>query len=226
MGDASNTFGWASAGEQSLAAPHLEYMRKNRWLIEFSGLPTGLTSVYNDASMVLRVNCFHATRPELEFENTVVHRINGQVNLAGKPSYKDVGIQFYDSLRLAGLSDASGQPGAADVTSCSDIIEAWRELIYQPNRGDAFGAVANYKAVAFLHMLQPVDLAPTAPDSEPTFDEPQATDSIVQSWMLQGLFPSVIKYGEVDWKESDVQVVDVTFKVDRYFRVAAGARGG
>ncbi len=221
MGDANNTFGWASMGEQSLVAPHLEYMRKNRWMVEFAGLPAGLTAVYPDAAVVLRSTCYQASRPDLEFEDTVVHRINGQVNLPGKPKYQPVSMTFYDSLKMA-----PQVVGAAGLSSSSEILEGWRELMYQPNRGDAFGAVANLKGVAFLHMLQPIDLAPTGSDTEPLFDEPAATDAIAQTWMLQGMFPGSFKFGEVNWGESDVATVEVSFKVDRYFRVKAGTRGG
>jgi hypothetical protein len=224
MGDATNTFGWASGGEQSLVAPHLEYQRKNRWMIEFAGLPVGLVSAYPSAPVVLRINCSTASRPEREFEDTVVHRINGQVNLAGKPKVSPVEISFYDSLRLRHIDPDT--PGAANISSPSDVIEAWSELIWQPNRGDAFGAAANYKGVAFLHMLEPIDLTPTPDDQNPVFDEPAATDAITQSWMMQGIYPKSIKYGEVAYESSDVAMVNVTFSVDRYFRVKAGTRGG
>jgi len=220
MADASQTFGWLSDAAQPLVAPHLEYQRKNRWILEFRQLPAGMDSVIN-AGKTLRINCHKAARPDINFEETKVDRINGTVNLAGKPKFADLSVSFYDSIGYANIAfDDTGL--ANEQTAVSDVLESWRELIYQPNAGDAFGAVNNYKGLAFLHMLSPVDLNPQNNGLGPTsFVAGDAGSAIMQSWVYQGIFPDKLTYGEVDYSGSEVLEVGVTFKYDRGYRVAA-----
>ena len=211
------SFGWAAA-EQNLVTPHLEYLRKNRWILDFAGLPTRLNTSAADAAMSLRLNCSKAARPKISFEDTEVKRLNGSVYLAGKPKFEMLAVTFYDSI-----TDDPGDGEAQGVPSASDIIEQWRELIYQPNAGDAYGAVGNYKGFAYLHMLGPVPLTADPLGEAVTFGVQGGADpatAIVQSWIYQGLYPQSIEYGETDYGSSDVQEVTVQFRYDRAFRVA------
>lgn len=215
--DVNSTFGW-HAGEQALVAPHMEYMRKNRWVMDFAGLPVGLSS---NAAMSLRLNCSKASRPKISFEETEVKRINGSIYLAGKPKFEALEITFYDSLKFT-KDTTVGMDNT--VPTASDVIEQWRELIYQPNKGDAFGSVGNYKGFAYLHMLAPVVMQPTAEDANVNLVDFNTTDdAIAQSWLYQGLFPQNIQYGDVDYGASDVQEITVTFRYDRALRVGKKA---
>ncbi len=207
----NNIFGWMAGDSTQLVAPHMEYMRKNRWVMDFAGLPKGLSA---NAAMSLRLNCSKASRPKISFEETEVKRLNGSIYLAGKPKYETLEITFYDSLRFP----ADGKLDNS-VPTASDVMEQWRELIYQPNKGDAFGSVGNYKGYAYLHMLSPVLLQPTAEDSDVEFTANSADDAIAQSWLYQGLFPQNIQFGDVDYGASDVQEISVTFRYDRALRI-------
>ena len=217
---ANDTFGWASS-EQSLVAPHMEYMRKNRWILDFAGLPVGLSNAYaGNAAMSLRVNCSKAARPKITFEDTEVKRLNGSIYLAGKPKFETMTVSFYDALKMRSANGAQAAEGLdTSAPSTSDILEGWRELIYQPNRGDAFGSAANYKGFAYLHMLEPMLLESVADDTDPDFTVADPGASITQSWLIQGVFPQAIDYGELDYGSSDVQEVSVTLRYDRAYRV-------
>jgi hypothetical protein len=220
----NNTFGWMAGDANALVAPHMEYLRKNRWIMDFAGMPQGLVSAAANAAMSLRLNCSKAERPKIQFEEAEVKRLNGSIYLAGKPKYEPLNITFYDSIKTADNSLAApGSVMAEGIPTVSDVMEQWRELIYQPNRGDAFGSVGNYKGFAYLHMLGPVVIAPTASDEDPTFDmsDPSPDSAIIQSWLFQGLFPQNIQYGEVDYGSNDVQEITVTFRYDRALRVKA-----
>jgi hypothetical protein len=207
-----NTFGWASGNYDALVAPHLEYMRKNRWILTF-GLPVGLTK---GEAASLRLNCTKASRPQIEFEETEVKRLNGSVFLAGKPKFSEMSCSFYDSLKLRG----GGLTIPDEAPSTSGVLERWRELIYQPNKGDAFGSAANYKGIAYLDMLEPMNLTPSSDDTGPTDFAPEpASSHVTQSWLIQGIFPRSIKYGDVDYSSSDVMEIEVGFRYDRAYRV-------
>lgn len=214
----NNSFGWM-AGKTNLVTPHMEYLRKNRWVMDFAGLPQGLINASVNAALSLRLNCFKAGRPKISFEETVVNRINGSIYLAGKPKYETLSISFYDSVR---------QPGSvelASVPTASDVMEQWRELIYQPNKGDAMGSVVNYKGFAYLHMLAPSTIIATPEGEDPDFSNDDTeisaeNGSIAQSWLYQGLFPQNIEFGEGDYGSSEVAEITVTFRYDRAMRVA------
>ena len=214
MADAEHTFGWASGTADALVQPHFEYMRKNRWILEFARLPGSLGG--GDSGMVLRINCSKARRPKISFEETKVERINGRVYLAGKPTFDTMAVSFYDNL-----NPSFSVPGLQVSSSVSDIMENWREQIYQPNMGDAFGSVANYKGFARLHMLEPVSPLDGSGDNAEGMNLTAADvgSSITQTWIYQGIFPLDIDYGELDYGSSDVQEVNVTFRFDRAYRV-------
>lgn len=214
MGDSNNTFGWAAQADNGLNSPHAEYMRKNRWVIEFN-LPAALQADPR-VRTALRLNLSTAARPNISFEETEVHRINGKNYLAGKPEFEAMTVSFYDNLPI-GIGD---EPGF----SSSAIMEAWRQLIYQPTKGDAFGSVANYKASARLAMLGPVDLAMNLAGEQGQGSDPIETDAAkLQEWAIVGMFPQAINYGELDYSSSEVQMVEVTFRYDRAWMVQPGA---
>ena len=213
----SNSFGWLQNGGQRLVAPQLEYFRQNRWILEFAGLPDALSS---DSTLgeSLRLNCFKAKRPSIEFEDTKVERINGTNYLPGKPKVEPLVVSFYDSLPTFG-ADSNINPSA--LPAPSEVMEQWRELMWQPTAGDAFGSIGNFSAYAYLHMLAPILLTP---NDGSTFDasgaQADASQAIVQSWLYTGLFPQKIDYGEGNYAESGAMEVGVTFRYQRCSRVA------
>jgi hypothetical protein len=222
MADVNTTFGWLSSVDDPLVNPSYEYFRKNRWIMDFAGLPAGINGA--DKKQALRLNCKTAGRPERSFAETKVERINGTINLAGKPEFGDLTVIFYDNLGGGIVKDedpVSGGEGSGSAFCVSDIIEQWSELIYQPNKGDAFGSASNYKAFAKLHLLRPQTLTPNDGGVD-DFTALEANNSIEQTWVYQGLYPKNIKYGELDYSSSDVIEVNVTFKYDRAFRIKSG----
>ena len=199
-----NTFGWV-INEQSVIAPQLEYMRKNRWVLEIL-MPTSFASSPDETSpesVGLRINCSTAARPSISFEDTEVHRINGRVYLAGKPTYDPMTVTFYDSMPI----------GNVGIETPSMVLERWRRQIYAPEKGDAFGAVVAYKAVARLVMLSPNQQIPD--DSQ--IDSLEYQESNFQDWLIYGMYPQAINYSDLDYSNSEVQLVEVTFRYDRAF---------
>lgn len=217
MADQDLAFGWAAQAGNALVAPHMEYHRKNRWVLEFTGLPAGLASI-NGADVTLRLNLYSAARPSMNFDETMVHRINGEVALPGKPHFDPLQVSFYDNVPTARAPAAEGNGMDDSAVSVSGIMEAWRQLMYQPTLGDAFGAVPNFKGQAFLHMLGPSALEPQRTDGRETSTEGgDWTANIAQTWTYIGMFPQQITYGDLSYDSSDVQMVDVTFRYDRAF---------
>jgi hypothetical protein len=218
MPDDTKTFGWAAA-DQNLVTPHMEYMRKNRWILEFT-LPAGLAAAMNNPAASLRLNCSKAARPNISFEDTEVKRLNGSIYLPGKPKYEPLQVSFYDSIQMRSAGGADASQGLdTSMPSTSDVMEGWRELMYQPNKGDAFGSAANCKGLAYLHMLEPMLLESYNEDGDVDFAAENAGQGITQTWLIQGIFPQKIEYGDLDYGSSDVQEISVSFRYDRAFRI-------
>jgi hypothetical protein len=210
----TRSFGWASYDANALVNPHLEYYRKNRWILDFGGLPAAINS--QGEKVILRINAKTANRPKKSFEDTKVERINGTVKMPGKPVFDDLSVVFYDAIKLKGDTRNNNIPDF----STSDVIERWIELIHQPSAGDAYGALANFKGWAHLHMLEPVVLAPGDEEGGPGQEEPlDPTTAISQTWLYQGIYPKSVEYGALDYSGSDVMEVTVNFSVDRAYRV-------
>lgn len=219
MADENNTFGWASDGDSAIVTPHFEYHRKNRWVLEFL-LPTGVIRAVEGAADALRLNCYSAARPSKNYDETTVHRINGEVHMPGKPHYEPMTVSFYDSVAQGVVPG-----GVSGASSTSAVLEAWNQLIYQPSSGDAFGSIPNLKGLARLHMLLPQDIAPGQDGIES--GQPLAwQDSIAQSWAIIGCFPQNVNYGDLSYDNSEVQMVEVTLRYDRAFLVAPAALAG
>lgn len=207
MADNDNVFGWASDADSTLVQPHFEYHRKNRWVLRMT-LPGGLT---DDESTQLRLNCHSASRPNMNFDDVTVHRINGEVFLPGKGHYEPLSVSFYDALSVGQRISPSG------------ILEKWRQLIWQPENGDAFGAVTDLKGLANLEILGPSVMTPGTPP-EPIADPDQidAVGAVNQRWLFQGLYPQTINYGDLTYENAEVQTVEVTFRYDRAY-IKAGS---
>lgn len=222
---ADDTFGWVASANQGLVAPHAEYFRKNRWVLEI-GLPEQIADAVGggDGPTVLRLHCSTASRPQIEFEESEVHRINGRVYLAGKPSFQPLSVNFYDNLPFNQLEEDPGAAGQDTLQhSVSQVMEAWRQAIYQPTAGDAFGSVPRYKSAALLRLLAPQPIEPQTDGYEPENGDGRAySASVAQSWAYVGLYPTNINYGDLDYSSSDVQSVEVSFRYDRAYMVPPG----
>lgn len=208
MADNDNVFGWAS-DDSATVQPHFEYHRKNRWVLRMA-LPDGLNEV--DATQ-LRLNCYSASRPNMNFDDVTVHRINGEVFLPGKGHYEPLSVSFYDALSVDQRISPSG------------ILEKWRQLIWQPESGDAFGAVTNLKGLANLEILGPSAMTPggpAEPEPDATPDKVNEGGAINQRWLFQGLYPQTINYGDLTYENAEVQTVEVTFRYDRAY-IKAGS---
>lgn len=88
-----------------------------------------------------------------------------------------------------------------------DIAQAladWRKTVYNPQTGQIFFA-ANYKVMGDLILLDPTG----------------AGDRV---WKVEGLWPSQVSFGSIDYTQNDIVRLQVTIAFDRAYR--AGGRGG
>lgn len=112
----------------------LEPLRQNRWIMQFQSIPGG-----GDASKLAFV-AKSANAPAMSFAPQESHRLNEKYKIAGKPSWNDITMTFYDYIRGA---DSAG-----------DIMYNWMQRIYNPITGQMFFK-KQYSTTATLAMLDP-----------------------------------------------------------------------
>ncbi len=113
-----------------------EPMRKNRWIMTFT-LPTDVAGYGEKLSFAAHT----ANRPQITFEETESHRQNERFYVAGKPTWNEITMNFYDFI--------DGEKSA------SHIMWLWSTMVYNPLNG-AMGYKKNYSSVGTLALLDPV----------------------------------------------------------------------
>lgn len=153
-----------TSNKSSLAEP----FRKNRWIIQFS-FPTAFTFSNGDADVDDLAFCAHTTTlPTLSFNPTENHRLNEKFRHAGKPSWNDLSMSFYDYIATdAERTTTTGQVG--------QILYNWAKQVYNPATGE-MGYKADYAANAALAQLDPAG-------------------AIVRTWNLFYIWPMNVDFG-------------------------------
>lgn len=112
----------------------LEPIRKNRWVVQFKSIPGG-----GDRDSLAFVA--HTTNaPTLTYGQTEYGRINEKFYNAGKPTWNELSIGFYDFIQGS--------------NSAASIIDNWSRSIYNPITGQMFFK-KQYSTSATLAQLDP-----------------------------------------------------------------------
>lgn len=77
----------------------------------------------------------------------------------------------------------------------SGIIAAWRKMVFDPETG-AVGYASKYKKTANVTLYSP-------------------DFSVERVWLIKGLWPQNVVYGQIDYATSDVVNVECTMRYDR-----------
>ena len=112
----------------------LEPIRKNRWVITFTSIP-GSTET-DELSFAAHT----AAQPQFTFTAGEHHRINERVYTAGKITYNQIPISFYDFIR--------------GDKSAGEILYNWANTIYNPITGQ-MSFKSQYSTSATLALLDP-----------------------------------------------------------------------
>lgn len=164
-----------------------EPFRGHRWIIQFS-FPSTFTA-FGSGDISTRVDdlafCAHtSTVPSISFNNTEMHRLNEKFKSAGKPSFNDLSMSFYDFISKDGtIAPSSGENQAGR------ILYNWSKAIYDPNTGE-MGYKVEYAANAALAQLDP-------------------RGNIVRTWNIFYIWPISVEFGGGLSYESD-SPLDVT----------------
>jgi hypothetical protein len=115
----------------------LEPLRKNRWVMSFTSVPPGTIQLAQDR---LTFCALSATKPQMTFNAVEQHRLNEKFWVAGKITWNDMAMTFYDFIQ--------------GENTVSNILYNWATTIYNPITGQMFFKT-QYMTSATLAMLDP-----------------------------------------------------------------------
>lgn len=117
--------------------PIMESLRKNRWLMQFNKIPGLATQGANESLSFVATS---AVAPTLSFEQKEYHRLNEKFYTAGKPSWNELPMTFYDFI--------------SGTSSAAHILYKWSTKIYDPLTG-AMSYKREYATTGTLAQLDP-----------------------------------------------------------------------
>lgn len=130
-----------------------------------------------------------ATRPSFKYEEAIMHHDQEQAHFAGKQSWEPCQMAWYDAEQ------------SPDV---SDQIAKWLQTVTTGGLGEGGGQVSvavpsDYKKEANLTM--------TNGAGQPT-----------ERWAMKGVWPMTVNWGDLDYTNTEIQLIEVTMRFDRAIR--------
>lgn len=130
-----------------------------------------------------------AQRPNFKYEEAIMHHDQEQAYFAGKQSWEPINLAWYDAEQSPNVSEA---------------IFNWVTTVTTGGLGQGGGAVTvaaprDYKKEAKLEM--------TDGRGEPN-----------ESWTMKGCWPAQTNWQDLDYTNTEIQLVEVTMRYDRATR--------
>ena len=177
-----------------IGAERLVYKRQFRWAMYLTN--TDGSAFDGDSRMwYLRM----ANRPTLTVEETEINHLHEKHWISGKPSWDTISMTIYDVKYVDTINSAA---------SASELaIHGWLNRVWQFGDPGAFGQTgyapfdmgdhdAQYKLNLTIKML----------------DGHGAT---METWWLQGCWPTNVNWGSLDYSSSETADVETTVRFDR-----------
>lgn len=103
------------------------------------------------------------------------------------------------TITVAGKANANGSGSLVirDLVQqdMEQVIDEWRATVYNKDT-DGIGFAADYKKSAYVTQY--------APDG-----------TLVRVWVLEGVWPSAVNYGNVSYESPGVKTIDITLQYDK-----------
>jgi hypothetical protein len=161
----------------------MEPYRKNRWIMQFTDIPGA-----GGTSETLAFCAHTCTRPTQTYNVTEYQRLNERFYVAGKVTWSELSMSFFDFMNGATTGAGSAQ------SSASELLWLWSNKIYNPVTGQ-MGFKKDYATSGTLAMLDP-------------------QGGIVQTWNLFYVWPFTINWGELTADDDGLCEVQATFRYD------------
>ncbi len=172
----------ASATSQGLLMPKLTY--RFRISLENFGVSTPTTE--------LTKQVMNADRPSADFDDIVLDVYNSRINLAGKPTWKEINISIRD--------DATGQ--------VQKLVGEQMQKQFDFYEQSSAASGIDYKFTTRIEMLDGGNGA--------------NLPVVLETWELYGCYVKSVNYGKLDYKESAALQIDLTLKFDNALQTPQG----
>ena len=158
----------------------MEPFRKNRWVMQFTDVPGKTGTEADELAFVAHT----ANRPTMTFGQAEYHRLNEKFYVAGKPTWSELNVAFFDFMK----KDSS------PTASASDILWSWMTEVYDPVTGE-MGFKKDYTTSGTLALLDP-------------------SGGVEQVWNLFYCWPATLTWGDLSAEDEGLVDVSVTFRYD------------
>ena len=120
-------------------SPEMEPIKKNRWLVQFNKIPSVDSDDIGKGDSLSFV-AVSAVAPAIVYNASEYHRLNERFYTAGKPTWSELPMTFYDFI--------------SGADSAGDILYKWATKIYDPLTG-AMSFKKDYAVTGTLAQLDP-----------------------------------------------------------------------
>jgi len=129
-----------------------------------------------------------ASRPQFKYEEAVMHHDQEQAYFAGKQSWEPITLTFYD---------------AEQDPNVSEQMHKWITTVTTSGLGGS----------------GPVTVAvPSAYKKEASLTMTKGDGSVSERWTLKGVWPQQTNWQDLDYTNTEIQLVEVTMRFDRAIR--------
>jgi hypothetical protein len=127
-----------------------------------------------------------ASRPNFKYEEAIMHHDQEQAYFAGKQSWEPITLSWYD---------------AEQNPDVSKQLHNWIVTVTTGGLGAGGGAVT----VA----------VPSAYKKEAKLSMTNGAGAPTETWTLKGVWPQQTNWGDLDYTNTEIQLVEVTMRFDR-----------
>lgn len=198
-------WGYDSTAIDPVISPVMK--RKFRWFFSIENITSKSTRA---------LPCIRAARPKLQFKEMIAEHLNETIYYPAKPDWAPIQITLYDRCI------DQENPIFTWLRNIYDVKPSFiNEQIYAKGcREDP--DVFSYSCSS---CNTGNDCAPWSPAIDPLSFKPCACldlydgcGKVIESWVLEQVWPQNVDFGELDMSNSEVVTVDVTLKYDRAFQ--------
>jgi hypothetical protein len=164
---------------------------KNKWRVTFQDMGR-LVAGTNSRNLTMQATT--VSRPQLEFEEVMLHRYNSTAYVAGKHTWSPMNLTVEDDLTGLSSKVIKGQ------------LETQQRLVGVDLDGRWLNTAATGSDYKFGVKLEQLD----------------GDEGVVETWILEGVFIQAADFGDLDYSASEAATITLTLRFDHARSVDAG----
>lgn len=164
---------------------------KNKWRITFQDMGRLVTGT-NSRNLTMQATT--VSRPQVEFEEVMLHRYNSTAYVAGKHTWSPMNLTVEDDITGLASKVLKGQ------------LETQQRLVGVDLDGRWLNTAATGSDYKFGVKLEQLD----------------GDEGVVETWILEGVFIQAADFGDLDYSASEAATITLTLRFDHARSIDAG----